>query len=242
MSSNVIIFAGSIGAVLGAYFVLPWLVKPLFARGLARRVRRAGQVCLTFDDGPDASATPRLLDVLDAAGAKATFFLLGRNAVRHPELVRRIAAAGHDIGEHGFDHRHAWKTGPATYLSDLLQCRRALAAQAGTRPVTLYRPAFGEMNLLTLAYLLLGRRRLVLWNVNPRDFEAASAQAVAKRVADAAQAGSIILLHDAREDAATDAGVTVEAVRLILQDFKRRGLQPARVSAALSKQLSKQLS
>lgn len=220
--------------LLGAYFVLPWLMKPWLARRLAAQVRRAGRVCLTFDDGPDAASTARLLDVLDREGAKATFFLLGRNVVKNPDLVRRMVESGHEVGEHGFGHRHAWKTGPVAYLRDLLASRRALAEHGGRDRVALYRPAYGEMNLLTLFYVLFGRRRIVMWNVNPRDFESLSPESVANKVVEGAGAGSVVLLHDAREDIGTDPQVTVEAVRLMLQQFRSRGLETSTVSTALA--------
>jgi peptidoglycan/xylan/chitin deacetylase (PgdA/CDA1 family) len=221
-----------VGVGFGAYFVVPWLIKPLLTRRLVSRVRRSESVCLTFDDGPDPSSTPRILDALEAAGAKATFFMLGRNALRHPSLVQKIAESGHEIGEHGFGHCHAWKTGPLRYIADLVQGRRALAEVGGPPAVSLYRPAFGELNLLTLLYLLVGRRRLVMWNVNPRDFEARSGPDVARQVARDVGAGSVILMHDGREDATTDAEVTVEAVKLILRDLKESGLRLTTVSAA----------
>ncbi len=233
--TGLMLAAGAVVVVLlGTYFVLPWLLKPWLAGRLAAQVRRSGRVCLTFDDGPDASSTARLLDVLDREGAKATFFLLGRNATRNPELVRRMVESGHEIGEHGFGHRHAWKTGPVTYLRDLLQSRRALAQHGGRGNVVLYRPAYGEMNLLTLFYVFFGRRRIVMWNVNPRDFDSNSPENVAAQVVGAAQAGSVVLLHDGREDAATDPGVTVEAVRLMLEQFRSRGLLTSTVSTALA--------
>jgi peptidoglycan/xylan/chitin deacetylase (PgdA/CDA1 family) len=233
-STGLLAAVGAFIVLLGAYFVLPWLLKPWLVRRLAAQVRRSGRVCLTFDDGPDAASTARLLDVLDREGAKATFFLLGRNVVRNPALVRRMVESGHEIGEHGFGHRHAWKTGPVAYLRDLLESRRALAETGGREHVVLYRPAYGEMNLLTLCYVLFGRRRIVMWNVNPRDFEARSPQDVARRVVEAAAAGSVVLLHDAREDMDTDPQVTVDAVRLMLQGFKSRGLLTSTVSTALA--------
>jgi peptidoglycan/xylan/chitin deacetylase (PgdA/CDA1 family) len=223
-----------IAIVLYAYFVLPWFIKGLLTRRLGTSIRRAGCVCLTFDDGPDPASTPLILDILAAAGAKATFFILGRNADRHPALVRRIAEAGHEIGEHGHGHRHAWRTGPVAYLQDLLRGRRALAEHLGSSPIRSYRPAFGELNLITLCYLLFGRRRLVMWNVNPRDFDAPSAAEVAKQVVRSLAAGSVVLLHDARADAATDVLVTVEALKLIMRDMQRGGLRLVTITEALT--------
>jgi peptidoglycan/xylan/chitin deacetylase (PgdA/CDA1 family) len=225
-----------IAVVIYAYFVLPWLMKRWLTHRLSSRIRRAGCVCLTFDDGPDPASTPLILDILDSAGAKATFFILGRNADRYPDLLRRIAKSGHEIGEHGHGHRHAWRTDPLLYLLDLLRGRRALAAHLDRHSIRSYRPAFGELNLITLCYLLVGRRHLVMWNVNPRDFDAPSASEVARQVAMSLEAGSVVLLHDARADATTDAKLTVEALRLIMQDTTRRGLRLATISEALTMQ------
>jgi peptidoglycan/xylan/chitin deacetylase (PgdA/CDA1 family) len=223
----------SLAAAIGVlYLVVPWFAKNLLRRRLMTRARQRGCVCLTFDDGPDPRSTPRILQLLDAAGAKGTFFLLGRQAQQHPELVRQIAASGHEVGEHGHAHRHAWKTGPVSYLRDLLQGRRSLAYALGADTVRVFRPAFGELNLLTLVYLLVGRRRLVMWDVNPRDFEQQTGSEVAALVLRSLEPGGIVLLHDGRADAPGSADVTVDAVRLILVEAARRGLRLTTASEA----------
>ena len=221
-------------ALAGLYLVVPWLTKSFLRRRLLARARRIGGVCLTFDDGPEPRSTRRILRLLEDTGAKATFFLLGRQAERYPELVREIVAAGSEVGEHGQDHRHAWKTGPLAYWRDLQQGRRSVAKALGAGEVKVYRPAFGEMNLLTLVYLALGRRRLVMWDVNPRDFEQETGAEVAARVIKLLKPGSIILFHDGRADAAGDPEVTVEAVRLVLADARRRGLRLVTASEAMA--------
>jgi peptidoglycan/xylan/chitin deacetylase (PgdA/CDA1 family) len=149
-------------------------------------------------------------------------------------LLQRIAESGHEIGEHGHGHRHAWRNDPLLYLVDLLRGRWALASRLGSHRIRSYRPAFGELNLVTLCYLLVGRRQLVMWNVNPRDFDAPSATEVAQHVVKSLAAGSVVLLHDARADATTDALVTVEALKLIMQDTQRRGLRLATITEALA--------
>ena len=220
-------------ALVGLYLVVPWFAKSFLRRRLLTRTRQTGGVCLTFDDGPEPRSTLRILRLLEDAGARATFFLLGRQAERHPEIVRQIVAAGSEVGEHGQSHRHAWKTGPLAYWRDLHEGRRSVADALGVSEVKVYRPAFGEMNLLTLIYLALGRRRLVMWDVNPRDFEQESGAEVAARVIKLLEPGSIILFHDGRADSAGDPEVTVEAVRLVLAEARRRGLRLVTASEAL---------
>lgn len=227
-----VVFAAGLG---GLYLVVPWFAKSILRRRLLVRARRTGGVCLTFDDGPEPRSTPRILQLLEEAGAKATFFLLGRQAEQYPELVRQIVAAGSEVGEHGQGHRHAWKTGPLAYWRDLQQGRRSVAKALGVGryKVRVYRPAFGEMNLLTLLYLALERRRLVMWDVNPRDFEQTSGADVAARVINLLEPGSIILFHDGRADAPGDPEVTVEAVRQVLTEAQRRGLRLVTASEAM---------
>jgi len=221
-------------AILVGYWIAPYAIKVALARQMLRRIRRSQAVCLTFDDGPDPRSTPRILELLDAAGASATFFMLGRQAALHPQIVRLIAASGHAIGEHGFAHRHAWRTDPIRYSVDLWRGRRALDRITSTRHVRLFRPAFGEISLLTLLYLIFGGRRLVMWDLNPRDFDAASGAEVASRVANEMGPGSVVLLHDGRSDAASDPDVTVEAVRMILEHARQRGLRLLSVPQALA--------
>ena len=225
---------GAIAATLvGLYFVIPWLAKPLLTRRLARRVLASGSACLTFDDGPDPVSTALILDELDRTGIKATFFTLGRNLERHPEIARRILGSGHELGEHGYDHLHAWKTTPWRYARDLLRGGAAVARHLPPDRRPPFRPPYGELNLLTLLYVWLTGRQLVMWNVNPRDFEAVSAAAVAARVGDRLAAGSIVLLHDARADVATDPRVTVNAVRLLLAAVDARSLHLTTVGGTL---------
>ncbi len=225
---------GTIGATaIGLYFVIPWLAKDLLTRRLARRVLESGSACLTFDDGPDPVTTSLILDELDRAGVKATFFTLGRNVERHPDLARRILRSGHELGEHGYDHLHAWKTTPWRYGRDLWRGGAAVARHLPPDRRPPFRPPYGELNLLTLLYVWLTGRQLVMWNVNPRDFEAISAASVAATVGDRLAAGSIVLLHDARADVATDAHVTVDAVRLLLPEVSARGLHLTTIGGSL---------
>ncbi len=227
------IFAAVAAALIGVYFVIPWLAKHLLARRLTGRVLASGSACLTFDDGPDPVTTALILDELDRVGIKATFFTLGRNVERHPEIARRILASGHELGEHGYDHLHAWKTTPWRYGRDLLRGGAAVARHLPPDRRPPFRPPYGELNLLTLLYVWLTGRRLVMWNVNPRDFEAVSAAAVAASVGERLAPGRVVLLHDARADLATDAQVTVEAVRLLLAAVDARSLRLTTIGGAL---------
>ena len=125
----------------------------LLTLGSVWRGPRAGRkVALTFDDGPDPEQTPRVLDLLAAHGAKATFFLIGERAARAGALVRRIAAAGHDLGNHTWSHRSLWLSGPAETGRQVRQGHDAIAQVAGAAP-RFFRPPWGMTNLALFAAL-----------------------------------------------------------------------------------------
>ena len=226
-------FAALSASLVGLYFVVPWLVKHHLARRLTRRVVASGSACLTFDDSPDPITTTLILEELDRSGVKATFFTLGRNVERHPQIVQRLLLSGHEVGEHGYDHLHAWKTAPWRYLRDLLRGGAVIARHLppGRRPP--FRPPYGELNLLILLYVWLTGRRLVMWNVNLRDFEAVCAVPVANSICDRLAVGSVVLLHDARADLATDAHITVDAVRRLLAALSAPRFRLTTITGAL---------
>jgi peptidoglycan/xylan/chitin deacetylase (PgdA/CDA1 family) len=208
---------------LAAYFALPWWIKKRLTRAQAERLRAAGRVCLTFDDGPDPQTTPRLLDLLDSAGARATFFLIGRRAERHPELVQAILDRGHEIGEHGYDHVNAWKASPWRYWRDLARSERVFRRYARPGRPRLFRPPHGKMNLLTLLYLALSGARPVFWSVDPKDFEPWwDAPTIAERIRAGWREGGIVLLHDGRirSSGLSAPSVTLEALRAALKDVR----------------------
>lgn len=149
-------------------------------------------VALTFDDGPDPEATPVLLDLLARHGARATFFLVGRRAARHPELVARIAAEGHAIGNHSWNHPALPQLTAAEIASQL---RRTAAATGDPRP-RLMRPPYGDQSL---ASHLIARRlgyTVVGWSLVAADWLDHDGEVLAARMLDGLHPGAIVLLHD----------------------------------------------
>ena len=206
-------------AALGVlYLVVPWIGLKFLRRALVRRVAARGRICLTFDDGPDPEATPAVLDVLRSAGAKATFFLRGRQIERHAPTVAAIVAEGHEVGEHGYDHLHAWKAGPFASLADLMRGARAAApyCQSGRR--RLVRPPYGKVTLLTLLWCLVTRRVIVPWTVDPRDYAASDSIQVARHVCERLQPGAVVLFHDGRvRPDSSPPRVTVAALAAVIE-------------------------
>lgn len=170
------------------------LALPLLA---VRRGRPGGrQVALTFDDGPDPETTPRVLDRLAARGVRATFFLIGRRAVRHPALVRELVAAGHEIGTHTWAHRNAWFLGPAATADELRRGVEALADITGARP-RLYRPPWGIVNLAALRLAAGAGLTTVLWSIQPEGLRPRAPAEQLRHCARRLHDGAIVDLHDA---------------------------------------------
>jgi peptidoglycan/xylan/chitin deacetylase (PgdA/CDA1 family) len=153
-------------------------------------------VALTFDDGPDPDATPRLLRLLAARNLRATFFLIGTRAAQHPDVVRAIADAGHEVGNHTWRHRNAWLLPPAAAVREITEGARILGDILGRAP-RLYRPPWGIVNAATLATA----RRLglvtVLWSIQHEGLRPRTPAAQLRHVTDRLHDGAIVDLHDA---------------------------------------------
>ena len=158
-------------------------------------IGQLGHIALTFDDGPDPEGTPAVLDALDQLGWRATFFMLGAQVTRHPDVAAAVVAAGHEAAVHGFSHRNHLTRGPADVHRDVADAASAVLGATGARP-NWFRPPYG---VLTLASLRAARRvglRPVLWTAWGRDWEAHNPARVADTVASHLRPGGTVLLHD----------------------------------------------
>ena len=181
---------------------------------------------LTLDDGPDPEQTPRVLDALAEAGAKATFFVIGSEVRRHPQVVRRIVAEGHALGLHSDSHSHWFNLWPAGRVSeDLMNCGAAIAEAAGVPPPRLFRPPVGLKNPIVGSVA----RRLglvcVTWTAGGGDTARRSLEEVERRCLPGLRPGGIILLHDGRDPSSPRARPhTVPLVRRLLEHAARAAL------------------
>jgi len=190
--------------------------SPLFGRAVARLRGADRAVALTFDDGPNPQATPAILDALAERGVKATFFVLGRHAERWPELVRRIAAEGHAIGNHGFHHRKLHLKSPRYVRNDLELGLAAIERAAGVRPRWFRAPHGFRSPWVTPIAASLGERT-VGWSLGVWDSARPGVEVIATRTVEGARPGSILLLHDGDGyDPAGDRMQTARAVPLIV--------------------------
>ena len=193
------------------------------------------QVALTFDDGPDPTWTPKILDILREKGVLATFFILGQQAENYPALVRRVVAEGHEFGSHTYTHANLSLAGEQRTRLELDATQRLLQTITG-RSTTLFRPPYeadarpGQLSEVTplvvaqdLGYLT------VMESIDPEDWERPGAETILQRVKDQRRNGSIILLHDA----GGDRSQTVAALPRIIDYLRARGDQIVPVSQLL---------
>ncbi|MDE6688110.1 MAG: polysaccharide deacetylase family protein, partial [Lachnospiraceae bacterium] len=169
-------------------------------------------VALTFDDGPNVLYTERLLDGLAERDVKVTFFLIGKNAEAHPEIVRRIAEEGHLIGNHTYSHLKLTAGNEAEFLEEINRTGEIISDITGSTPV-FCRPPFGVWN--TRYEERLGIIP-VLWDVDPRDWCTFDTQTVANRILSDCHDSAIILMHDEYE-------TSVEAALLVIDELKQQG-------------------
>lgn len=214
--------AAYVAIMLAGVFVLR---LRMYADAIVKGPSDATGVALTFDDGPDPEHTRRVLDVLDKAGAKATFFVIGRKAEKHPELVKEIVARGHEVGVHGYAHDRLFALrGTNRVRKDLEKAKKVLAEILGEAP-DLFRPPIGHTNP-TIARVAEELDLVTVgWSVGARDgIASAKPDDVVARVAEGLEDGAIVLMHDASErDSHEPAGP--KALAGVLDAIKERNLR-----------------
>lgn len=177
---------------------------------------------LTFDDGPDPEWTPRLLDLLEAHGARGTFFLIGQAVARHPELVARMVAAGHAIGNHTWDHLSLPLLKRRGRRAQIRWCGEALAPYLAAGEEKLFRPPYGHQSLGSQLDALALGYRIVTWSIVAEDWRADPAEALVGRVRRRLRPGAIVLFHDTLattdDPRHRDRTPTVQAVETLLRE------------------------
>ena len=187
------------------------------------------RVALTFDDGPHPVHTARLLDTLAELGVPATFFVVGKDVDRNPALVARMARDGHELGNHTYRHRYLPLARSRSVEHELRATDQAIVRAAGVVP-KVARPPWGGRSPRNVRVFQRLKKRLVLWDVNSFDWKGKPAREVALRVLDRTRAGSIVLMHEARDGGET----TIEAVRMLVPALRARGFELVTVSRAIA--------
>jgi peptidoglycan/xylan/chitin deacetylase (PgdA/CDA1 family) len=190
-------------------------------------------IAMTFDDGPSASLTPKLLDILAAHHIKATFFVIGENVAEHPEVVQRAAREGHEIGNHSWSHPNFGKMSDEGVRRQLSRTDDAIKNATGVRPVLL-RPPYGSIT---------GRQKrwihdefgyeIILWDVDPDDWKRPGPSVVRNRILKETRPGSIVLSHDIHPG-------TIEAMPSTFDELQGKGFKFVTVSELIRMEVPRQ--
>lgn len=184
-------------------------------------------IAMTFDDGPSAALTPKLLDLLAARKIKATFFVVGQNVAEYPAIVARAAREGHEIANHSWSHPNLGKMGDDAVRRELQKTDDAIKAAIGVRP-TLMRPPYGSITARQKTWIhdSLGYR-VIIWDVDPLDWKRPGPSVVTSRILKETHPGSIILAHDIHAP-------TIEAMPATFEQLQDKGFKFVTVSELLA--------
>ena len=182
---------------------------------------------MTFDDGPHAQNTPRLLDLLKERGIKATFFVVGQNAVEYPDILKRIAAEGHELANHSYTHPILASMSEGAIRDQLEKTHQAVLSATGVT-MKLLRPPYGALSQPQRAWAqsTFGYKT-ILWDVDPLDWKFRDASRVESEILSHAKSGSIILSHDIHK-------TTVDAMPSTLDALAAKGFKFVTVSELLA--------
>jgi peptidoglycan/xylan/chitin deacetylase (PgdA/CDA1 family) len=225
-----------IGRALGlgaaAWIGWAWLPHLLTPACVWRGPGHTRRLALTFDDGPDPEWTPRVLERLAAGGVRATFFVVGERAERAPDLVRRMAAEGHEVGNHSWSHRSLWLCGPRATADEIARAHDCITALAGTPPRH-FRPPWGMVNAAMFSAVRRVGERCVFWSIQPEGQRPAPADRQVGYVLRRAHPGAIVDLHDA-EGTPGAPGRLLDALPALLTGLRERGYDFATVGELLT--------
>jgi peptidoglycan-N-acetylglucosamine deacetylase len=180
-------------------------------------------IAMTFDDGPSATLTPKLLDLLAAHHIKATFFVIGENVAEYPEIVARAAREGHQIANHSWSHPNLGKMSDESVRRQLQQTDDAIKSATG-RPPTLMRPPYGSITARQKRWIHdeFGYN-IILWDVDPYDWKRPGPAVVRNRILTETRPGSIVLSHDIHPG-------TIEAMPSTFDELEAKGFKFVTVS------------
>src|SRR5438128_8814165 len=184
-------------------------------------------IAMTFDDGPNATLTPKLLDILTAHHIKASFFVIGENVAQHPEVVARAAREGHEIGNHSWSHPNFGKMSDDAVRGELRRTEDAIKSATETGP-TLMRPPYGSLTVRQKRWIHdeFGYQ-IILWDVDPLDWKRPGPAVVCNRILKETRPGSIVLSHDIHPG-------TIEAMPATLEQLETKGFKFVTVSELIA--------
>ena len=202
-----------------AFFMIkiPKIIKHLFFNQIWNIPNSENTIYLTFDDGPTPEITERVLEILDKHQIKATFFCIGDNVRKHPEIVQKILSKQHSVGNHTYSHLKGWKTPTKTYINNTEACRMKLNSQFTIQNSQIFRPPYGKITPWQSFKLRKLGYKIIMWDVLSKDYAASiSAEMCYENVIKNVSSGSIIVFHDsnkAKENVLNSLEKTIETLK-----------------------------
>jgi peptidoglycan-N-acetylglucosamine deacetylase len=237
------VVAGIIVALVLCVFIVYSVLPNLWVRVFHRRALRVlpasqhhNHVVLTFDDGPDATYTPRLLDALHQAGVRATFFVIAAKANHNPSIIKRMLEEGHDVQIHGYRHLMVPFLPPRATRLQIEGSSQLLKQKFGIES-SWYRPTWGLCNAVTLFGKSVRRYRLVTWSIMVGDWKQTTPQTLLQRIDKKLHPGAVIVLHDSDETFGADKAAPENVIALIphlVRSVHSRGYEFVTLSQAMS--------
>ena len=201
-----------------AFFMIkvPKIIKLLFFNQVWDIPNSENTIYLTFDDGPTPEITERVLEILDKHQIKATFFCIGDNVRKHPEIVQKILSKQHSVGNHTYSHLKGWRTPTKTYINNTEACRMKLNSQFTIQNSQIFRPPYGKITPWQSFKLRKLGYKIIMWDVLSKDYDAnISAEKCYENVIKNVFSGSIIVFHDsnkAKDNLLKSLGKTIETL------------------------------
>lgn len=210
--------------VLLMYCGFPVLWTRVLHQSSYRSLCAPDRVALTFDDGPHPVYTPKLLDVLAHLEVKATFFVVAERAMRHPDIIERMKAEGHEVQVHANRHLFVPFLDPWSTAEQCLGARAALRRRFSVR-ADVYRPTWGACNLATLFYLRKSGIKMCLWTIMVGDWHRTDPSELTRRVVSRIHDGAVIVLHDADSFGAEEGAPqhVIEAMPTMVSKIREKG-------------------
>ncbi|NQT64819.1 MAG: polysaccharide deacetylase family protein [FCB group bacterium] len=201
------------------------------------RVRiKENLVALTFDDGPHPEFTKELLDLFKEKGIKATFFVTGKKIEKHKDIIKRMIAEGHELGNHSYSHKNLiFKK--KSILKEEIQNTDNLLRGLGVKGEILFRPPFGRLSFTAFTILASMNKKVIMWNVPTKDYKENDPKIILNKIYKRIKPGSIIVLHDSgidRTGKEIDRQATIIAVKELIKELPKKGYNFRTVSQLIN--------